>query len=118
MNGLVAIGSPPTPQPVNAISSIGMGVWSMQAAVCARAFFPSRVAAPPTAPALMRSRLVKRVLDDIVVFPPQRCFPAPPKICEEGVCSLRAARKPAESQMGLVGRRVEAGRKGGADDRL
>src|SRR4051794_36000598 len=56
MNGLVAIGSLPTPQPVKAISSIGIGVESTHAGTCARAPFPRSVAVPVIALALIRSR--------------------------------------------------------------
>src|SRR3954470_9415002 len=59
MKGLVAIGSPSTPQPVNERSLIGIGCWSTQA--CAHACFVTMPAAPDNAPALSTSRLVKFV---------------------------------------------------------
>src|SRR5215467_6712564 len=65
MNGLVAIGSPPTPQPVNATSLMGTGVVSTQA--CPQARLPTTmVPAPATPPAFRSSRLLIR-LDDIAV---------------------------------------------------
>src|SRR3954462_4347839 len=91
MKGLVANGSTPTPQPVKAISPIGIGVLSMQAAACARAPLPITVAAPPIAPTLIRSRRVN-LFFDMCTAPLEAAFSAALNLYRGRYCTRRAAR--------------------------
>src|SRR3954471_23796699 len=84
MNELVAIGSMPTPHKVYAMLAIE-SIGCVSAHTCADAPFPISVAAPPTALARIRSRLVNRVS---AIWYPARVFFAP---------DARFARMPIET---------------------